>query len=261
MCRTLIVFGILVTGLSIVWGEGVVAEANRRHHEVREFEIEGNARDRLKARRNFTHVDEMGRVYLVSRLAPNPPSLEWVSIQTFTDSTLVQRLDARSATWEGDHWVLKDGFRRDFDALGKETVTPFASMPLEGANEPPDNFAEQKIEPEDMNWLQLRDFANWVERTGGNPVPYRAEMAHKLSFPVINLIVVLLGLAIGASRRRNTLWAGFGATIAAAFGYYLLTDFGLELGRSGVIPPMVAAWSGNVLYGVAAVVMFWRANH
>ena len=47
-----------------------------------------------------------------------------------------------------------------------------------------------------------------------------------------------LGLAIGASRRRNTLWAGFGATIAAAFGYYLLMDFGLELGRSGVIPPM-----------------------
>ena len=86
-------------------------------------------------------------------------------------------------------------------------------------------------------------------------------MAHKLSFPVINLIVVVLGLAIGASQRRNTLWAGFGATIAAAFGYYLLMDFGLELGRSGIIPPLVSAWSGNVLYGVVAGTMFWRANH
>ena len=71
-------------------------------------------------------------------------------------------------------------------------------------------------------------------------------MAHKLSFPVINLIVVLLGLSIGASQTRNTLWAGFGATIGAAFGYYLLMDFGLELGRSGMLPPLVSAWSGNV---------------
>jgi lipopolysaccharide export system permease protein len=261
MCRVLILFGIIMTGLSIAWREGVVAETNRRHHEVKEFEIEGRARDRLKARRNFTHVDEMGRVYLVSRFRPRPPTLEWVSIQTFTDSTLVQRLDARRAVWDNDHWRLENGSRRDFDAAGTETLTAFASMKLEGTTEPPRNFSDQRIEPEDMNWAQLRDFANWVERTGGDPTPYRAEMAHKLSFPVINLIVVLLGLAIGASRQRNTLWAGFGATIAAAFGYYLLTDFGLELGRSGLIPPLISAWSGNVLYGVVAGVMFWRANH
>jgi lipopolysaccharide export LptBFGC system permease protein LptF len=86
-------------------------------------------------------------------------------------------------------------------------------------------------------------------------------MAHKLSFPVINLIVVLLGLSIGASQRRNTLWAGFGATIGAAFGYYLLMDFGLELGRSGLLSPQVSAWSGNVIYGATGVFLFWRANH
>lgn len=261
MCRTLLVFGVLMTGLSIGWREGVVAEANRRHHEVKEYEIEGRARDGLRARRNFTHVDEMGRVYLVSRFRPRPPTLEWVSIQTFTDSTLVERLDARRAVWAQDHWRLEEGSRREFTEDGRETVTPFLTLPLEGATEPPKNFSDQRIQPEDMNWLQLRDFASWVERTGGDPIPYRAEMAHKLSFPVINLIVVILGLSIGASQRRNTLWAGFGATIAAAFGYYLLTDFGLELGRSGVIPPVASAWSGNVLYGIVAGVMFWRANH
>ena len=261
MCRTLLVFGVLVTGLAIVWREEVVAETNRRHNEVREYEIEGKVRDRLKARRNFTHVDEDGRVYLVSRFRPRPPTLEWVSIQTFTDSTLVQRVDARRAVWDQDHWRLEEGSQRDFDEEGRETVTPFSAFVLEGATEPPKNFSDQRVEPEDMNWAQLRDFANWVERTGGDPVPYRAEMAHKLSFPVINLIVVLLGLSIGAARRRNTLWAGFGATIAAAFGYYLLTDFGLELGRSGAISPLVAAWSGNVLYGTVGGIMFWRANH
>lgn len=261
MCRTLLLFGLIMTGISLAWREGVVAEANRRHHEVREYEIEGKARDRLKARRNFAHVDEDGRVYLVSRFRPRPPTLEWVSIQTFTDSTLTQRLDARRAVWKTDHWQLEAGSRRDFDEAGTETVTPFEEMALTGATEPPANFSDRAVDPEDMNWAELRDFANWVERTGGDPVPYRAEMAHKISFPMINLIVVLLGLSIGASRRRNTLWAGFGATIGAAFGYYLLMDFGLELGRSGLLPAAISAWSGNVLYGAVAVFLFWRANH
>ena len=184
-----------------------------------------------------------------------------MSIQSFTDSTLVERYDAQRAVWDQDHWRLENGSLRRFDPAGHETVTPFETMALEGAVEPPANFSEQKIEPEDMNWAQLRDFSDWVERTGGDPTPYRAEMAHKLSFPVINLIVVLLGLSIGAARRRNTLWAGFGATIGAAFGYYLLTDFGLELGRSGVIAPAVSAWAGNVLYAGVGILLFWRANH
>lgn len=261
MCRTVLIFGVIMTGLSIAWREGVVAEANRRHHDVREYEIEGKTRDRLKARRNFTHVDEDGRVYLVSRFRPRPPTLEWVSIQTFTDSTLVQRIDARRAVWTTDHWELEDGSLRDFDAAGKETVTSFASHRLEGDTEPPASFSDRRVDPEDMNWAQLGEFADWVERTGGDPTSYRAEMAHKLSFPVINLIVVLLGLSIGASQRRDTLWAGFGATIGAAFGYYLLMDFGLELGRSGMVPPLVSAWSGNVLYGASGIFLFWRANH
>ena len=160
MCRTLILFGLIMTGLSIVWREAVVAESNRLHHEVKEYEIEGCARDRLKARRNFTHVDEMGRVYLVSRFRPRPPTLEWVSIQTFSDSTLVQRLDARRAVWDTDHWRLENGSQRDFDSDGTETLTAFASLPLEGATEPPKNFSDQRIEPEDMNWAQLRQFAS-----------------------------------------------------------------------------------------------------
>lgn len=261
MCRTLIVFGLIVTGLSIVWREGVVAEANRRHHDVRQYEIEGRARNRLNSRRNFAHVDEDGRVYLVSRFRPRPPTLEWVSIQSFTDSTMTSRMDARRAVWQTDHWQLENGSRRDFAEDGTETVTPFQSLRLSGATEKPANFSDRAIDPEEMNWVELNEFAGWVERTGGDPVPYRAEMAHKISFPVINLIVVLLGLSIGASRRRNTLWSGFGATISAAFGYYLLMDFGLELGRSGVLPPLVSAWAGNVLYGALAVFLFWRANH
>lgn len=258
--RSLLVAGVVIAGLSLAWGELVVAESNRRLRDVQEYEIKGREREALHGRSDFTHVDESGRVYVVSRFRPRPPTLDRVSVQTFTDSTLVERIDARRAVWEGGRWQLREGTVRSFDEGGVENVVPFVEMELDGPAEPPANFSRQRIEPAEMNYRELRNFADWVDRTGGNSTRYRADMAHKLSFPVINFLVVLLGASIGSARRRANLWAGFGLTVALAFGYYILMNFGLEFGRSGKLGVHTAAWLGNVVYAIAGGVLFWRAN-
>lgn len=259
MSRTVLVFGVVLTIFGAVWREEVVARANRLHTEVLEYEIEGRERDRLQGRSNFTYVDRAGRVYVVSRFRPRPPTLENLSIQTFTDSTLVERIDVRRARWQEDHWELQQGTIRSFEG-GTESMETISDRRLEDPVVPPAYFAKPKIDPDEMNWRQLRDFASRVESTGGDPTPYRAEMATKLSFPLVNILVVVLGLALGAAHRKPTLWSGFGITIGLAFGYYVLSDLGLELGKSGTIPPLISAWSGNVLYAIAGAALFWRAN-
>lgn len=260
MTRSLLVTGIVVTGLSLGWREAVVAESNRRLHDVREYEIEGKEPASLRGRSDFTHVDELGRVYVVNRFRPRPPTLDRLSIQTFSDSTLVERIDARRAVWVEDHWELRDGALRRFGPGGRETVEPFEVRELDGPNEPPLNFSRRKVKHEEMNYRELGEFADWVDRTGGDSTRYRADMAQKISFPVINFLVVLLGVSIGSARRRANLWAGFGITVALAFGYYILMKFGLEFGRSGKLDVLVSAWGGNVVYGIAGAWLFWRAN-
>lgn len=260
LSRTLLVLGVLVTIAAIGWREYVVAAANHRHYDVRDYEIEEKERHNLKGRSDFTHVDAWGRVYVVHRFRTRPPTLDRLSVQTFTDSTLVERIDARRAIWQEDHWELRDGSIRRFAPDGSESIERFTSRRLEGPVEKPSDLSRRRIKHEEMNWRQLRDFANWVDRTGGDSTQYRAEMAHKISFPVINLLVVILGLAIGAARRRTNLWAGFGLTVALAFGYYLMMDFGLELGRGGKVPIWASAWTGNIVYAVAGAWLFVRAN-
>lgn len=259
LSRTVLLAGLVVAAAAGAWREFVVAEANRRHTEVKDYEIEGKQRSELHGQSNFTHVDTAGRVYVVSRFRTRPPTLDQLSVQTFTDSTLVERLDAPRAVWEDDGWVLRDVTVRRFGAEG-ETVERFAEWRLPPPVDPPARFSKQRVDPDDMNWRQLREFADWVVQTGGDPTPYRAEMAHKVSFPMVNFVVVVLGLALGAARRKPTLWAGFGITLALAFGYYVLMDVGLELGKSGRVPVLAAAWAGNLLYGLAGLVLFLRAN-
>lgn len=262
LSRTLLVIGVVVTVAMIGWREYVVAEANRRHFDVKDYEIEKKQRNNLQGRSDFTHVDAEGRVYVVHRFRTRPPTLDRLSIQTFSDSTLVERIDARRAHWreEEEHWELRDGSIRRFLPDGTETIERFTVRDLDGPVERPVDLSRRRVKHEEMNWRQLRAFANWVDRTGGDSTRYRADMAHKLSFPVVNVLVVVLGLAIGAARRRTNLWAGFGITVGLAFGYYLMMDFGLELGRGGRVPIWASAWTGNVVYAIAGLILFARAN-
>ena len=259
LTRTLMLLGVVVALAAIAWREGVVAEANRRHFDVKD-EIAGRERSSIRGRRDFTHIDPAGRVYVVGRFDTRPPTLRDLSIQTFTDSTMVARIDARRAIWRDDHWELQNGSVRTFSSGGGETLERFASRRLDDPTDEPSKFSTPRIEHEEMNWRQLKEFADWVDQTGGNSTPYRTDMAHKLSFPVLNALVVVLGVAFGAARRRTNLWAGFGITVSLAFVYYVLMDLGVELGRSGKVPVHLAVWAPNLVYAIAGGWMFLRAN-
>jgi lipopolysaccharide export system permease protein len=257
--RSILIFALIVSGAALVFRESVVPVSNRRQGDVKKYEIEGRVHGDLQGKSNFTYIGQDGRIYVVKRFRPRPPSLEWLSVQTVACSTLVRRVDARRAVWKDEHWELIDGTIREFHG-DHETVRAFQREVLDGPVEEPVDFSRRTIEPDQMTYRELTRFANWVGRTGGDPTPYRAALAHKLSFPLINFILVVLGLALGAGRRKTTLWAGFGLTVGLAFVYYLLMNFGLQLGKTGAIPIWVSAWSGNLLYAAGGVILFARAN-
>jgi len=261
LSRSVIVLGLLISVASLAFREFVVPPANQRQEEVKKYEIEGKIRQDLQGKRNFTYIGERGEVYVVAAFRPRPPTLQGFSMQVLADSVMVRRVDAERAVWDPglEKWVAENGAVRSF-AGGEEEVTPFARHVLEESTERPEDFSRREVEPENMNWFELRDFARWVGRNGGNPTPYRAEMAHKIAFPMVNVLLVFLGLALGASRRKTTLWAGFGLTMGLGFGYWILMDFGLTLGRSGALPIMLSAWTPNALYGSMGLLLFWRAN-
>jgi lipopolysaccharide export system permease protein len=259
LARTVLIFALLMSGADLAFRESVVPAGARRQNEVKQYEIEGRVRDQLKGKSNFTYVGQKGRVYVIRRFRPHPPTLEGLSVQTFRDSTLVERIDAEKAVWKEDHWELVNGTVRHFEN-GRERVDQFSERSLDPPVEQPLDFSRRTVDPDEMNYAELSRFADWVSRTGGDPTPYEAALANKVSYPLVNFILVVLGLALGSGRRKTTLWAGFGLTVGLAFVYYLLMNFGLQLGKTGAIPIWASAWSGNILYGVAGLILFVRAN-
>ena len=257
--RSLLVMGLLVSMGALVFREYIVPYSNQKQDDVFKYEIEGKIRQDLKAKRNFTYIGQKGEVYIIAAFRPKPPTLSGFSMEVFTDSVMVKRIDAKRARWDGEKWVAEDGTIRTFLG-GKEEVRPFAEYRIEESNEKPADFSRREVDPDTMNYFELGRFADWVGRNGGNPIPYKATMANKLAFPLVNLLMVILGISLGAGRRKTTLWAGFGFTMGLAATYWLLMDFGLSLGKTGAMPVWASAWSPNILYGMLGLVLFYRAN-
>ena len=86
------------------------------------------------------------------------------------------------------------------------------------------------------------------------------DVQFNLAFPLVNLIVVLMGVILASGPRKTTIASGFGLTLLISFGYYVFMNLGRSLGHNGTLHPILAGWSGNLLYGLICLVLFLRAK-
>jgi len=182
-----------------------------------------------------------------------------VSLQEFHAGSLVRRIDAAEATWIGGRWVFSSGFTRTF-VKGHEDAEPFTRMAVNGLAERPDDFAKEDIQPDEMNYFDLRRYVDRLRASGARVENYLVDLHLKLAFPIICIVVVLIGGALATRLRMQSAALGFGLSIAISFVYYGVMRAGQALGHNGALPPYVAAWMGDTLFGAIGLVMLRQAQ-
>ena len=258
VARPLVVLAVAVSALSLAWREYVLPRANTARDRVWEVEIHGGP-DTIRPTQNLALTGPDGRLYFARRYEPATHELTGLRIITRDGARVTERIDAARAQWDGQHWTLVDGTRRVFDG-DVERLTEFAKLTAADLSVEPRSFERDRVAQEDMNIRELREHVWLVRQTGGDPRSAEVDLQFNLAFPLVNLIVVLLGLVLASGPRKTTVASGFGLTIGISFGYYLCMNFGRALGHAGAVPPVPAAWTGNVLYGLLFAVLFARAR-
>jgi lipopolysaccharide export system permease protein len=260
VARPLLVMGVLLTIGALGWREYVLPEANLRKWRVWEVEIHKQT-EKLRPTRQITATGPDGRLYYARRYDPNQEEVTGLKVLGLEGSVVVERLDAERARWNGEHWELKSGTRRTFGADGDaETVEPFDELVAEELSITPGGLYRTRVRQENMNIRQLLDHRDLLRQTGGDPTTVDVDIQFQLAFPLVNLIVVCLGVILASGPRKTTIASGFGLTLAIGFGYYLMMMFGRSLGHTGVLPPIAAGWSGNGVYAAMTWVLYLRAR-
>ena len=112
----------------------------------------------------------------------------------------------------------------------------------------PEDLGRAVKSAEEMGLFELLRHIKKVAKEGYSTISLRVDLHAKIAFPFICLLMSLLGTGLGASGRTL---GGMAATIAygigISFSYMMLYGFSLSLGYGGVLPPIIAAWSANIV--------------
>jgi lipopolysaccharide export system permease protein len=239
---------------ALVLGEFVVPAANQERDRIFQEQIQGLRRDEAVERADVTYLGEGGRIWYMRLYLVRERRMHEVTLQEFDRGTLVRRVDAREATWDGGRWIFASGFVRRFEA-GREIADPFTRFEVPGVAEGPEDFAKETRQPAEMNWFELRSYVDRLRASGARVANYLVDLHLKLAFPLVNLIVVGIGASIATRLRLQSAAIGFGLSVAIAFLYYAFMRTGQALGHSGALSPYLAAWLGDLVFGIVAVAM------
>jgi lipopolysaccharide export system permease protein len=253
------VAAIVVSVFSTWFNDRVVTKASRLGQDVKRHEIEGRPRSDPELKENFHFLGENGSVYLARRYNHSTWTLHDVVVQQFDRNTLVRRIDAKSAKWINGQWVFASGFERLFES-DTERVRAFGELTIPELAETPDDFAKPEIEEENMNMRELRSYIDKVRRSGGGVEKYLTDLYFKFSYPLAGSIFVLLGVALSSAKRKQSIATGFGLTLLISFVYYGVLRVGQTLGYNGLLPPLIAAELGNIVFFVVGTGLIVRAN-
>ena len=100
---------------------------------------------------------------------------------------------------------------------------------------------------------ELGRYVDALARTGSDTKKLRVERALKRAVPFTCIVVALFGAPLAiAGPRTGTAWGvavGLGTTLI----FLVLVQLTKAIGAGGVLPPLVAAWLPNFMFGSAAL--------
>ena len=254
----------LVCGLALTLVNGFIQEVAAPRgfafaREVQEVRIKGKSpRSLLKTQdlwlRSGNNVVHVGRV------EPEGTVLVDVTVAELDGSRVVRRTDARQARWNGERWLLVDAEIRRFDADGIPRTERVAEIPCT-LEERPEDFRIAEVKADEESWADLKRRLERYRKQGLDTRDLEVGLWAKTSVPFATFLMPLLAFPFGVrAGRRGSTSAGIVLAILLGFSYWLVLAVGLSLGKTGVLPPLLAAWVGNMVFAVLGVVLLLRAE-
>jgi lipopolysaccharide export LptBFGC system permease protein LptF len=80
-------------------------------------------------------------------------------------------------------------------------------------------------------------------------------LQRKVAFPFVAVIMTLLAIPFAVTTGRRGALDGIGIGIVIAIVYWTTFILFTAIGSGGLLPPALAAWASNILFGAAAVYM------
>lgn len=256
--------GFVIAGGLWVFGEMVLPEANYLKNIIKTEKIERRKSESASVYRNQLFQGLDGRIFQFGNYVSKSATGEDVLIQTFDGRVLRQIITARRFEWRDTVWLGTDVALKEIGDLDTATQ-PITSITHDSLHFPEfrekPGFFEDWFTRQDaysMDYFKLKRFINVSRALGKDVKPQVVDLYNKMSFPLINVIIILIGVALASNPRRAGLGISFGLSMGISFVFFTMVKVAIEMGHNGIVSPVVAAWGTNIVFFILGLILLIR---
>ena len=200
-------------------------------------------------------------VYNVQRVSVGDSTLNNIVIYDFTELDEVEKIYTakKGIQLANKKWEFLDIVEIKLDSNSEKTRT--AKKDTISIKENYSDFLVEQKPPQTMSFIELKYYINKMERTGFKMDGLWADFHNKFAFPFITVIIIFLTAPMVLRHQRGGNGKNIGMGLVIIFGYYIFMKLGLALGHSGLLPPVLAAWIGNIFYSGLALFIFRKYRY
>jgi LPS export ABC transporter permease LptG len=252
--------GLFLAAAMLVLDDTYLPYANQRQDALRN-QIKG------KPAQTYTHPQrwifgENAKIYNYDLFDPVQNLFGGLSIIEIDPANFQvrRRIFATRAQWSASQntWLLESGWVRDFADGSISRYERFPVMALPELTEPPSYFNREVRQAFQMNWGELRNYIDGLRRAGFDVSNLTVQWHVKIAFPLIAPVIMLLAIPFAFLVGTRGAVSGVALGVAMGIVYWTMSRLLEAMGGVGQLPPLLAAWSPDIVFFFLGLYFFFK---
>jgi lipopolysaccharide export system permease protein len=257
----LLLAGMMLAGGLVVLDDTYLPYANQRQDALRN-QIKGRPAQTYYQPRRQWIFGEHSKVYNYEFFDADKQLFGGLNVFELDPATfeIRRRIYAARAHWDSRQsiWILESGWLRDFENGQVSHYTPFLAYALKELNEPPSYFNREVRQSYQMTWWELKQYISDLRQAGFDVARLSVQLQKKLSFPLIAPIIILLAIPFSILVGTRGAVGGLATGIGIAIVYWAASALTEAMGSVGQLPPLLAGWAPDTIFGFLGLYFFLK---
>ncbi|WP_372773249.1 LptF/LptG family permease [Mangrovibacterium sp.] len=247
----------IIALFSYVLGDYVIPPANK---EMVEFK---NTYIKTKRGSNETNIHRQitpgTYIYMRSYNTTTDAGYKF-TIERFEEGKLVSKLSADYIKWDRERkvWEINNYFIRDIEGYTETITTGTKKDTL--LNMIPEDYVKMNNMAETLPLPALNKEITAMKLRGINTIEYEVEKHKRRSNPFSAFILTIIGVSLASRKVKGGLGLHLGIGILISFSYIMFMQISTVFALSGSVPPYIAVWIPNLIFGILAAYLYNRAR-
>jgi LPS export ABC transporter permease LptG/LPS export ABC transporter permease LptF len=242
----------LVAGVLFLSDQLYLPYTNKRQDALRN-RIKGKpAQTYLRPDRKWI-FGQQSDIYYYQFFDPDRDVFGGVTVFQFDPHTfqITHRITADRAHWSNamGRWVYEQGWERSLSGSAIENYRKFDVATYPELAEAPAYFKKEIKQSSEMSYDELRRYIHDLEQSGFDVVRLRVQLQKKIAYPLITLVMAILAIPFALSAGKRSAVAGIATAIGIGVVYWTISGLFEAMGNLSQLPPAVAAWSPDLVFG------------